>query len=66
MCMGACLNARIGRVVFAAHEPKFGACGSVIDLREPPGYNHRCRVTGGVRGEESARLLRNFFKARRA
>jgi tRNA(adenine34) deaminase len=65
MCMGACLNARIGRVVYGASEPKFGACGSVIDLRQPPGYNHRCTVVGGVRGEASAKLLRSFFRARR-
>ena len=41
MCMGACLNARVPRVVYGAFEPKAGACGSVVDLRAPPGYNHR-------------------------
>jgi tRNA(adenine34) deaminase len=66
MCLGACLNARVKRVVFGAHEPKCGACGSVVDLSAPPGYNHRIAVTGGILGEESAALLRRFFRDLRA
>lgn len=65
MCMGACLNARIERVVFGAREPKAGACGSVVDLSAPPGYNHRLTVRGGVLAEASAALLTAFFRARR-
>lgn len=65
MCLGACLNARIPRVVYGAMEPKCGACGSVVDLRAPPGFNHRLDVTSGVLGEESGRLLVNFFRALR-
>lgn len=65
MCMGACLNARIPRVVFGAREPKAGACGSVVDLRAPPGYNHRIEVAGGVLGEACAAPLVAFFRQRR-
>lgn len=65
MCMGACLNARVKRVVFGAREPKAGACGSVVDLRAPPGFNHRLEATGGVLAEESGDLLKGFFRALR-
>jgi len=63
MCLGACLNARVPRVVYAAKEPKCGACGSVVDLSAPPGYNHRIALTGGVLADESATLLKAFFRA---
>jgi tRNA(adenine34) deaminase len=62
MCAGACLNARIPRVVYAAPEPKFGALGSVVDLRAPHGYNHRLDVSGGILAADSADLLRAFFR----
>lgn len=65
MCLGACLNARVKRVVYGAREPKAGACGSVVDLRAPPGFNHRLDVTGGVLAEESGELLKGFFRALR-
>jgi tRNA(adenine34) deaminase len=65
MCMGAALNARVPRVVFAAREPKSGACGSVVDLRAPPGFNHHLQVDEGILAEESADLLRSFFRAKR-
>lgn len=65
MCMGAALNARIPRLVYGAREPKAGACGSVVDLAAPPGFNHRIAVQGGVAAEASAHLLRGFFRALR-
>lgn len=65
MCLGACLNSRVKRVVYGALEPKCGACGSVVDLSAPPGYNHRIAVTGGILGEESSQLLKGFFRAMR-
>lgn len=65
MCLGACLNSRVKRVVYGALEPKCGACGSVVDLSAPPGYNHRIAITGGVLGEESSQLLKRFFRAMR-
>ena len=65
MCAGACLNARIPRVVYGASEPKFGALGSVVDLRAPTGYNHRLDASGGLLAADSAELLRGFFRALR-
>jgi tRNA(adenine34) deaminase len=65
MCVGALVHARVERVVFAAPDPKTGACGSVFDLAASPRLNHRLSVTGGVLAEESAALLRQFFAERR-
>jgi tRNA(adenine34) deaminase len=65
MCMGACLNARVPRVVYGAREPKAGACGSIVDLRAPSGFNHRVEVDGGVLGKACAEMLVRFFRARR-
>src|SRR5882757_1876365 len=65
MCAGAIVLARIPEVVFGAPDPKAGAAGSVLDVLAEPALNHRPRVIAGVRGAESATLLRNFFAARR-
>jgi tRNA(adenine34) deaminase len=65
MCAGALVHARIDRIVYAAPDPRAGACGSVFDLVGASDLNHRIAVTGGVLAEESARLLRDFFSARR-
>jgi tRNA(adenine34) deaminase len=66
MCAGAILHARIARVYFGAHDPKTGACGSVIDLFAEPRLNHHATVVPGVRAAECAALLSAFFGARRA
>ena len=65
MCAGALLLARIPRVVFGAWDPKAGACGSVLDVVREPRFNHTVQVRAGVRAEESAALLREFFAAQR-
>ena len=65
MCAGAIQHARLARVVFAAADPKTGACGSVVDLFAEPRLNHHASVTGGVAAAESAALLGAFFAARR-
>jgi tRNA(adenine34) deaminase len=65
MCVGALIHARLARVVYAAPDPKTGACGSVFDLAASPRMNHRLEVTGGVLAEASAALLKQFFAARR-
>jgi tRNA(adenine34) deaminase len=64
MCAGAIINARLRRVVFGASDPKAGCCGSVLDLFALP-FNHRPEMEGGLLAEESAELLRSFFRARR-
>lgn len=65
MCAGAIFHARIARVVFGAHDPKSGACGSVVDLFAERRINHHATALGGVRAEECGRLLSDFFSARR-
>ena len=64
MCTGAIINARIPTVVFGAREEQSGSCGSVIDLFSER-YGHRPAVYPGVRREECAALLRDFFKEKR-
>ncbi|NNF25755.1 MAG: nucleoside deaminase [Gemmatimonadetes bacterium] len=64
-CAGAIVLARIPRVVFGAADPKAGMAGSLHNLLQDPRLNHRADVTGGVLAEESAHLLRTFFRARR-
>ena len=65
MCVGALILARVKRLVFGAPDAKAGACGSVLDIPRTTGLNHHIEITGGVLKEESALLLREFFKKRR-
>ena len=65
MCAGAIMNARISRVVYGAADPKSGACGSVVDLFAESRLNYHATVVGGVMAEEAAKLLQDFFSARR-
>lgn len=65
MCAGAIVNARIPRVIYGASDPKAGSCGSVCDLFAMP-FNHHPVAAGGLMGEESAALLREFFRSLRA
>jgi tRNA(adenine34) deaminase len=65
MCAGALVHARIARLVFAAADPKSGACGSVMNLTRHERLNHRMEVDGGVLEAEAAAQLRAFFEARR-
>jgi tRNA(adenine34) deaminase len=64
-CAGAMVLAKVGRVVFGAHDPKAGMAGSVGDLLRHPRLNHRVEVVGGVEEEACAALLRAFFEVRR-
>lgn len=65
MCAMAMIHARLGRVVYAAADPKTGAAGSVFDTLLDARHNHRIDVAGGLFADESATLLREFFRARR-
>ena len=65
MCAGAMIHARIDRLVFAAVDPKTGACGSVLDVLNHPKLNHQMQMEQGILAEESAALLRRFFRERR-
>lgn len=64
-CTGAVILARIPRVVYGAPDPKAGMAGSLGNLLQDPRLNHRAEVTSGVLADESAILLKNFFRLRR-
>ncbi|MCY4157133.1 MAG: tRNA adenosine(34) deaminase TadA [Gammaproteobacteria bacterium] len=66
MCAGALVLARVARVVYSAADPKSGAAGSVLDVLRNPALNHQCEVVSGLLAEESAALLRQFFRDRRS
>jgi tRNA(Arg) A34 adenosine deaminase TadA len=66
MCAGAISHARIGRLVFGAQDAKGGAVVHGPRFFEQPTCHWRPEVTGGVLAEESASLLKGFFRARRA
>lgn len=66
MCAGAIVLARLKRLVYAASDPKAGACESLYNIVQDARLNHRVEVTKGVLAEEAGRLLSDFFKKQRA
>jgi tRNA(adenine34) deaminase len=65
MCAGAMVNARLGRLVYGAADPKAGATGSLMNIVADPRLNHRVPVTAGVLADKCGQLLRDFFATRR-
>ena len=65
MCAGAMIHARLERIVFGADDPKTGAAGGMFDLLADPAHNHAVVISSGCLAEESAALLRGFFRERR-
>jgi tRNA(adenine34) deaminase len=65
MCAGAILQARIGRIVFGARDPKNGAAVSLYRLFEDSRLNHAVKVTEGVLREACAEILSGFFHEKR-
>lgn len=65
MCAGAILHARIAHLIYAATDPKAGACGSALEVMNHPLLNHTTEVTTGVLAEECSRMLSDFFQVRR-
>lgn len=65
MCAGAILHARIARLVYAASDPKAGACGSVLSVINHSKLNHKVEVESGLLAEECGAILTNFFRLRR-
>ena len=61
MCTGAIINSRIKRLVYGASDSKAGSCGSIVNLFSLP-YNHKPEVISGLKQEECAALLSDFFK----
>lgn len=64
MCTGAIINSRIKRLIYGASDCKAGSCGSVVNLFELP-YNHKPEIVSGIKKDECAELISEFFKALR-
>ena len=62
MCAGAIVQARMKRVVFAASDPKSGACGSLYNLAQDERLNHSLEVKSGILANRSSKLLKDFFQ----
>lgn len=65
MCSGACVLARIDRLVYGAADPKAGMSGSLASIPTDPRLNHRVKIIGGIRAADCGALLKDFFRARR-
>ncbi len=65
MCAGAIQQSRIRKVMFGAYDPKGGFFGSNFNINEVKGLNHYPEVEGGILKEETAQLLKDFFKKKR-
>jgi len=65
MCAGAIVAARVGRVVYGAHDPKGGADGGAFDILRSPQTNHRLEVTSGVLEDEASAQLQAYFRKKR-
>ena len=65
MCIGAIFHSRIQRLVYAATDPKTGACGSVVDLPAETRLNHHLQVDAGILAPEAGALLKQFFAQKR-
>ena len=62
MCAGALMQSRIDRVVIGSMNPKAGCAGSVLNLLEMDGFNHKVEVIRGVLQEECSIMLSDFFR----
>ncbi len=65
MCAGAAVNARIGTIVYGAADPKAGACWSLYNIPQDARLNHRVELVAGVKEDECARILTDFFSHQR-
>ena len=65
MCAGACVNARVSRVVYGAKNYKSGAAGTLYNILQDDRLNHTCEVTSGVLETECLKLLQDYFLNRR-
>jgi tRNA(adenine34) deaminase len=65
MCMGAIVHARVSRVVFGAHDPKWGAAGSLYNIAHDTRLNHRPEIITGICEDECRSLIQDFFREKR-
>lgn len=61
MCAGAIVQARIKRVVIGAMNPKAGCAGSIVNLLQMDGFNHKVEITTGIYEKECSEIMKNFF-----
>ncbi len=66
MCAGAMVNAKIGRLIFGAYDPKMGACGTVMNITANRNLNHQPEVYGGILEHKAQSLLQDFFRGLRS
>jgi tRNA(adenine34) deaminase len=66
MCAGALVNARVSRLVFGAHDERFGAVETVFQICTSERLNHRIEVVSGILADECRGLMQNFFRVRRS
>lgn len=65
MCAGALVNARVARLVFGAHDERFGAVETLFRLCDSEALNHRIEIVSGVLADECRALMQDFFRDRR-
>jgi tRNA(adenine34) deaminase len=65
MCAMAAVWSRVERIVYGAADPKAGAAWSLYNIPQDERLNHRCDLVAGVRADECAAILAEFFEARR-
>jgi tRNA(adenine34) deaminase len=65
MCAGAMVNARLGRLVFGATDPKAGACQTLFKIPTDRRLNHEVKIYGGVMADRCGQLLKDFFQRKR-
>ena len=66
MCAGALVNARVARLVFGAHDERFGAVETHFGICSSENLNHRIETMSGVLADECRELMQQFFRARRS
>ncbi len=65
MCAGALVNARVARLVFGAHDERFGAVETLFRICDSPQLNHRIEIVAGMMADECRTLMQEFFRERR-
>ncbi len=65
MCAGALVHARVKKIVFGAHDEKFGGCGSIFNIVQEKKLNHQLEIIEGLMAAEAAGLMRKFFERKR-
>lgn len=66
MCAGAIMWSRFKRIIYGAKDPKGGALGTSINIFDTPNINHHPEIISGVLEDECSKIIKNYFKAKRA